>query len=87
MAIYPDDHTLFENHIWKVRPSNTGILEVFASEDYWPSGGDTGRHHQACDLVAEQAFAGDPDAVWAVLMCPDDTVLQQALKKCSRKGE
>ena len=88
MAIYPSHPVLFENHVWKIVACNEGHLEVFASEHYWPAPGeDTGRHHQACDAVAAQAAAGNPDAVWAVLVCEDDPVLQEAVKKQSRKGE
>lgn len=38
-------------------------------------------HMEACRVCAAQAHEGNPSALSAVLMCPDDGILQDCVRK------
>ena len=63
---------VFDNGIWEVRRVADGQLELFSGCRFNSDWGGTVR-----SMVAKLAHEGDADALWTVMMCTEDTLLQQ----------
>lgn len=63
---------------WEVLEETEGTHGVYATQN------STG-HNQACKDCAREAAAGDPEAIDAILMCTEDHVLQDYVRKLSHE--